>query len=203
MRGLSALVVGCALALLTFGSTAAEDVGAAGPPPEVPLERTAQRLGLAVSRDAPITITSDELAVSNSASVVMHAGERVRLLPGLDIKRFPDITYVPIQFPTDGAAIGQEWSFKKTFGESDMLYSCRLMKVTDGIAKIAVQIEQEYELLEQRYSEVIGHLHRHGESDADQLADDIADMIVFLCSERASYVNGAFLNVDGAATVGL
>lgn len=33
--------------------------------------------------------------------------------------------------------------------------------------------------------------------------DDIADMIVFLCSERASYVNGAFLNVDGAATVGL
>lgn len=33
--------------------------------------------------------------------------------------------------------------------------------------------------------------------------DDLADMIVFLCSERASYVNGAFLNVDGAATVGL
>ena len=33
--------------------------------------------------------------------------------------------------------------------------------------------------------------------------DDIADMIVFLCSERASYVNGAFLNVYGAATVGL
>ncbi len=33
--------------------------------------------------------------------------------------------------------------------------------------------------------------------------EDIADMIAFLCSERASYVNGAFLNVDGAATVGL
>ncbi len=64
MRGLSALVVGCALALLTFGSTAAEDVGAAGPPPEIPLERTAQRLGLAVSRDAPITITSDELELT-------------------------------------------------------------------------------------------------------------------------------------------
>ncbi len=64
MRGLSALVVGCALALLTFGSAEAEDVGAAGPPPELPLERTAQRLGLAVSRDAPITITSDELEVT-------------------------------------------------------------------------------------------------------------------------------------------
>jgi 3-oxoacyl-[acyl-carrier protein] reductase len=33
--------------------------------------------------------------------------------------------------------------------------------------------------------------------------EDIADMIVFLCSERASYVNGAFLNVDGASTDGL
>ena len=33
--------------------------------------------------------------------------------------------------------------------------------------------------------------------------EDLADMIVFLCSERASYVNGAFLNVDGASTVGL
>ena len=76
-------------------------------------------------------------------------------LPGLDVKRFPDITYVPIQFPTDGATIGQEWSFKKTFGESDMLYSCRLMKVTDGIAKIAVQIEQEYELLENAALEVV------------------------------------------------
>ena len=64
MRGLPALVAGCALALLTLGSTEAEDVGAAGPPSEIPLERTAQRLGLAVSRDAPITITSDELEVT-------------------------------------------------------------------------------------------------------------------------------------------
>ena len=76
-------------------------------------------------------------------------------LPGLDVKRFPDITYVPIQFPTDGATVGQEWSFKKPFGESDMLYSCRLMKVTDGIAKIAVQIEQEYEVLENAALEVV------------------------------------------------
>ena len=33
--------------------------------------------------------------------------------------------------------------------------------------------------------------------------EDIADMVVFLCSERASYVTGAFLNVDGGSTVGL
>ena len=33
--------------------------------------------------------------------------------------------------------------------------------------------------------------------------EDIADMIAFLCSERASHVSGAFLNVDGGSTVGL
>ena len=33
--------------------------------------------------------------------------------------------------------------------------------------------------------------------------EDIADMVAFLCSERASYVTGAFLNVDGGSTVGL
>ncbi len=66
MRGPPALVVGCALALLTFGSAEAEDPVAAGPPPEIPLEQTAQRFGLAVSRDAPITITSDELEVTRA-----------------------------------------------------------------------------------------------------------------------------------------
>ena len=84
MRGLPALVVGCALALLSFGSAEAEDVVAAGPPREIPLEQTAQRFGLAVSRDAPITITSDELEVTRdkngSERVVFR--RNVTVVPG-------------------------------------------------------------------------------------------------------------------------
>ena len=76
-------------------------------------------------------------------------------LPGLDVKRFPDITYVPIQFQEDGAKIGDEWQYKKPFGESDMHYTCRLIELKDGIAKVAVSIKQEYELLEDIALEIV------------------------------------------------
>ena len=33
--------------------------------------------------------------------------------------------------------------------------------------------------------------------------DEIADLIAFLCSERASHISGALLNIDGAASGGL
>ena len=32
------------------------------------------------------------------------------------------------------------------------------------------------------------------------LPEDIANMVVFLCSERASFVNGALIEVDGGAS---
>ncbi|MCH8977939.1 MAG: hypothetical protein IH945_01690, partial [Armatimonadetes bacterium] len=61
----------------------------------------------------------------------------------------------PIQFPEGGATIAKAWQFKKQFGESDVSYTCSLLSTTDGIAKISVQIVQEYELLENAALEVV------------------------------------------------
>ncbi len=68
MTGLRAILLASALALVGIRPSLAEEVGQAGPSPEIPLERTAQRLGLEVSRDAPITITADELDVVRNES---------------------------------------------------------------------------------------------------------------------------------------
>ncbi len=42
-------------------------------------------------------------------------------LPGLDVKRLPDISYMPIQFPDDFDG-KTDWAFEKTFGDSKMTY---------------------------------------------------------------------------------
>ncbi len=76
-------------------------------------------------------------------------------LPGLDVKRFPDITYVPIQFPEKDAAVGEKWTFKRTFGESDVNYACEFLELKGDVAKIAVSIVQEYEVFENSALEVV------------------------------------------------
>lgn len=76
-------------------------------------------------------------------------------LPGLDAKRFPDITYLPIEFPEDGVEPGKTWSFKKSFGGSDVTYTCKAAELTDALLRIDVTIQQSYELLEDEAKQVV------------------------------------------------
>lgn len=76
-------------------------------------------------------------------------------LPGLHVKRFPDITYVPIQFPEGVVVDGEPWKFARTFGESDIQYTCKVKERKGDAAIIDVAIRQEYELLEDAALEVV------------------------------------------------
>ena len=76
-------------------------------------------------------------------------------LPGLDVKRFPDITYVPVQFPTGDLAVGATWSYKKKFGDSEVDYDCTLKGLEGDKATIGVSISQDYELLEDSALQVV------------------------------------------------
>lgn len=76
-------------------------------------------------------------------------------LPGLDIKRFPDITYLPVQLPADGVEEGKAYTFKRAFGDSDMTYTATPTKVTDDTVELAISIAQNYEVLEADSKEIV------------------------------------------------
>lgn len=76
-------------------------------------------------------------------------------LPGLDSKRFPDITYLPLQLPPDGAEVGRAYTFKKAFGDSDVTYVVTPTKVSDGEVEMDIALSQSYEVLENEGKEVV------------------------------------------------
>ncbi len=76
-------------------------------------------------------------------------------LPGLDVKRFPDITYLPIELPANGWEKGQKWEFTKAFGDSDMSYSCETVELTGEVATVDVTVKQDYTVLENDALEVV------------------------------------------------
>jgi hypothetical protein len=76
-------------------------------------------------------------------------------LPGLDIKRFPDITYLPLQLPEGEASEGTAYSFKKAFGDSDVSYTVTPTKIGDDAVEMNISLSQTYEVLENEGKEVV------------------------------------------------
>lgn len=70
-------------------------------------------------------------------------------LPGLDPKRFPDLTYLPIELPEAGLGDpGQTWTFERPFAGGPVTYRCELEEVRSGQARIKVALEQKTIYLE-------------------------------------------------------
>jgi hypothetical protein len=65
-------------------------------------------------------------------------------LPGLDVKRFPDITYLPLQFPPEGIEEGKIYRFKKPFGDADVEYEVTPTAITDDSVTLKVHLSQTY-----------------------------------------------------------
>lgn len=76
-------------------------------------------------------------------------------LPGLDVKRFPDISYLPVVFPETPIDVGGSWTVRKAFGDSDVTYVCTLSKDDGHLATLRMKIEQTYEALENAALEVV------------------------------------------------
>jgi hypothetical protein len=69
-------------------------------------------------------------------------------LPGLDVKRFPEISYLPVEFPVGGFEIGKSFEYKKAFGDSDVTYVVTPQKQEGSTLLLKVSMKQEYNTLE-------------------------------------------------------
>jgi hypothetical protein len=69
-------------------------------------------------------------------------------LPGLDVQRFPDITYLPIEFPSEGIAAGQTFRFTKTFNGSVANYTVTPGEPQENLVPLTIEVEQRYTTFE-------------------------------------------------------
>ena len=76
-------------------------------------------------------------------------------LPGVDVKKMPDLTFLPIEFPTEGVEIGKEWTFKKTFAGADVSYTAKVTELDDAHAEVELKLSQSYDTLEDEAKKVV------------------------------------------------
>jgi hypothetical protein len=69
-------------------------------------------------------------------------------LPGLDVKHFPEITYLPIEFPASGIEEGKPWSYTKPFGDSSVSYTVTPTAIKEDTIEMDVALKQRYESFE-------------------------------------------------------
>lgn len=118
-------------------------------------------------------------------------------LPGLDIKRFPDITYLPLQLPEEGAEVGKAYSFKRAFGDSDVTYTVTPTKVSDDAVEMNLSLAQTYEVLEDSGKQVVKE-----EKDAEaRVKTNLAGKGTATFDRRLGVFSLVNVNADADSTV--
>jgi hypothetical protein len=72
-------------------------------------------------------------------------------LPGLDSRRLPEISYVPLVIDAAAAASGKSYEFKRTFNGSVMTYKVTPGKMDESKEDFTIEINQESESFEDAY----------------------------------------------------
>jgi hypothetical protein len=93
-------------------------------------------------------------------------------LPGLDIKRFPDLTFLAVEFPAEGVEVGKSWTYSRDFGPSKVNYTVTPTAISAEDISMDVKLTQDYEVLE---------------NDAHQTADNPKDAV----SDVKTHVDGS------------
>jgi hypothetical protein len=107
-----------------------------------------------------VTLTPQGKVVKNDAPNIDLPVQ----LPGLDVKRFPDITYLTVEFPAEGIELGKEWAYSRQFGPGNVDYTVRATSITDSSVEMDVTLKQRYDGKEDE-------AHNLVKDDKDAVAD--------------------------------
>ena len=76
-------------------------------------------------------------------------------LPGVDVKRMPDVSFLAVEFPAEGVEVGKEWSYRKAFGAGDVAYVAKAISLDDDRVEIELKLTQSYDTLEDEAKTVV------------------------------------------------
>lgn len=106
-----------------------------------------------VSKYFPNTVT-----MTPQGKVLKNDAPSIELpvqLPGLDVRRFPDITFLVLEFPAEGVEEGKEWTYSREFGSSLVQYVAKAVYVAEDKCEIDIKLSQEYKTLEDENQNVV------------------------------------------------
>jgi hypothetical protein len=69
-------------------------------------------------------------------------------LPGLDVKRFPEITFLAVEFPPDPIEVGKPWTTSKMFGDSPVTEQLTPTNVSPDKIDLDITIDQAFDSME-------------------------------------------------------
>ncbi|HRK23187.1 MAG TPA: hypothetical protein PLX06_15315 [Fimbriimonadaceae bacterium] len=69
-------------------------------------------------------------------------------LPGLDSKRLPDVSFLPVELPAEGIEVGKSFTFQKNLGGSEATFTVTPTAIDETKAEMNVKLSQSYETLE-------------------------------------------------------
>lgn len=76
-------------------------------------------------------------------------------LPGIDPKRFADVSFLPVEFPSASIEEGQKWTYQKTFGDSPVNYEVTVKSVSDTVIELNLSLKQTYTVMEDEAKNVV------------------------------------------------
>jgi hypothetical protein len=105
-------------------------------------------------------------------------------LPGLDLKRFPEATFVGIEFPPGGVVAGKSWSCKKVFGNSEVDETLTAVTVNPDHIELAIKMTQTLDSLEDPSNQIpadpkdaVSKVHTVMQGDGKAVFDPVAGVL--------------------------